>query len=74
VTGSSANVPSVGSVGSASMSNNSALVDRTTFGDPTGLATVGDACSPHDVIKSPATDNARKQASNLGEDISTPDD
>jgi hypothetical protein len=42
VTGSSANVPSVGSVGSASMSNNSALVDRTTFGDPTGLATVGD--------------------------------
>jgi hypothetical protein len=67
-------VPNVGSVGSARKSNSSMLVDRVTVGDPIGLATVGDGCSAHDVISTPATDSERKEASNLGEDISTPDD
>jgi hypothetical protein len=56
------------------MSKNSTLADLETVDDPTGLATVGDGCSPHDVISTPATDSARSEASNLGEDISTPDD
>src|SRR5438105_9661758 len=70
--GVSANVPS-GPAGSTSMSTNS-VGDCAMVATATGLATVGNGCSPHEAIKTAAADKARSEAITLGEDISTPGD
>src|SRR5438045_1152770 len=66
----SANVPS-GPAGSTSMSRNS-VGDCAMVATETGVATVGNGCSPHEAINAAAADTARSEAITLGEDISTP--